>query len=207
LFHTCIGGDPKLKLSSSSKKEAASCVEMMKSSKDAFGPETATDFAGNTGHDAGMHSLFEAGGGRVEGLAVVFRFKVGPNTDFGSCEALSFASSISSPTAKGPGWRHFPAIFLDEVKGLLVFAVGSKRCGAFAGVTTLLFCLGIGNSSAGDGAGTFVIGFCSDRGAASVASDGTGTVLAVFCAGRGVTDFEISGLDSSSRSSKEKSKS
>jgi len=119
-----MGGDPKLILSSSSKNEATSCVDMKKSSKDALGPETtAEDFV----WVIGTHCLFTGGTGFFEGIGEAFLFALGPDMDIGSCEALSLASSASSPDAKGPGLTHLPATFLDDDNGLLEFAVAEGR--------------------------------------------------------------------------------
>jgi hypothetical protein len=60
---------------------------------------------------------------------VALRFALVTDIDFGSCEALSFASSASRPVAKGPGFQHFPAIFLLDIGGLLLFVAVDERAG------------------------------------------------------------------------------
>jgi len=72
-----MGGDPKLIVSSSSKNEAISCVDIIKSSKDALGPDTT---AGDVVWVVGTHFLFTGGAG----VGVAFLFVLGPDMDMGS---------------------------------------------------------------------------------------------------------------------------
>ena len=112
-----MGGDPKLKSSSSSsKKDAASGVDITNSSNLVSGATLAAVFAWATGRESTLHCFFAGGVWVLEGVVGAFRLALGPDMEFGICEALSLASSIWRPVAKGPGFKHLPAIFLVDAK-------------------------------------------------------------------------------------------
>lgn len=133
---------------------------MAKSSKDALGVNATAEAFKTTECDNGAHCLFAEVAKVFDGVGAAFLFAFGPDIDFGSWEALSFASSTSSPEAKGPGLRHFPAIFLEEVNGLLEFAVAEGRGGNLLGVGMLLAFVEVANGFADSNGRSGDVGFC-----------------------------------------------
>lgn len=102
---------------------------MIKSSNEVFVAVVAAGFEAKVGCDSTAYCFFDGGACVLDGAAVALRFALATDIDFGNCEALSFASSASRPVTKGPGFQHFPAIFLLDIRGLILFVTADARVG------------------------------------------------------------------------------